>query len=117
MSALEFHRTTDPACRLHVPPQTIVDRWRYERARGLSCPTCLPDTTSPQPLMRWATPRVPRRAHVAALIVVAALALVAGVLLADALIADDVVCVTIVALWGWTLGCAALAYAHGVIYR
>ncbi len=117
MSAVEFHRDTDPACRFHVEPQTPRERRRYDRMRGYGCPTCLPDTPAHKPLMTWSAPRVQRRAHVVLLIVVAAVLIVAGTIAVDALIVDHETAVFSAALWGWTVGCAALAYAHGVIFR
>lgn len=34
------HRTTDPACTLYVEPRTWIQRLRFERGRGRSCPIC-----------------------------------------------------------------------------
>lgn len=39
---LRDHVTTDPACRRHVPPTTWLARRRFEKARGVSCPRCMP---------------------------------------------------------------------------
>lgn len=72
---------------------------------------------SPEQLMTWRAPRLTRRAHVLLLIAVAAIALVVGTHLIDALVVDDAVAVFGAVLWGWTVGCAAVAYAQGVIYR
>lgn len=37
-----YHITTDPACHFHVPPTTWLARRRFNKARGVGCPRCLP---------------------------------------------------------------------------
>lgn len=39
-SVSQKHRTTDPACTLYVEPRTWIQRMRFERGRGRSCPIC-----------------------------------------------------------------------------
>lgn len=72
--------------------------------------------TTSQALMRWQSPRLTRRAHVTLMVIITAVLIVAGVGAASALPSDGVA-ILVSAIWGWTLGCAALAYAQAVIYR
>ena len=111
---MNAHMLTDPACIHYREPRTIVELEHYDRNRGIPCPVCFPDD---QPLMQWRRRRMPRAAHVALMLAVAAIVGIAGVELANWLIPDDTLIVAVAVMWGVIVGVSAVAYWEEVIDR